>query len=186
MNIVENYIGTLLRSNNYIEVKNGLSNVLYWGYAQIRYRDVRVNKFKDNVTEDMIDIFINLVRSFGVPSMIQVKNIKMPEYSGVSFVSKILMFLCPEKYCVLDQQLAKLRMYGSEKALNALVFGDGATTIRITRHNEDVYGRWLKECAYISENYYCGTHRVVDIERGFFNTIQQGNLLNAQLIYNSV
>jgi len=45
MDVVEEYIGTLLYSDDVFDVKHGLANVLYWGYAQVGYRDIRVNRF---------------------------------------------------------------------------------------------------------------------------------------------
>jgi hypothetical protein len=95
------------------------------------------------------------------------------------------MFLDPSDYCVLDQQLAKLRTPGSPKILNDLVFNQNATQIRITNHNESIYNGWCNECTEISQMYFQGTYRVVDVERGFFNLIQQNNLLDAQAIYNN-
>ena len=94
------------------------------------------------------------------------------------------MFLNPSDYCVLDQQLAKLRTPGSPKILNDLIFRGNETQIRITNHNEAVYNGWRNECAAISQMYFQGIYRVVDIERGFFNLIQRNNLIDAQTIYN--
>ncbi len=39
------------------------------------------------------------------------------------------------------------------------------------------------QCRAISNAYFNGQHRVVDVERGFFNLIQQGHLQLAQVIY---
>ena len=65
---VEQYIGTLLRSKDVSVVKDGLSNVLYWGYArQPRRRDFRVSDFRKTIPdperEHKLDQFAQLMRS---------------------------------------------------------------------------------------------------------------------------
>ena len=65
---VEQYIGTLLRSKDVSVVKDGLSNVLYWGYArQPRRRDFRVSDFRKTIPdperEPKLDQFAQLMRS---------------------------------------------------------------------------------------------------------------------------
>ena len=185
MRTVEEYIAHLLRSEEITQTKRGLANVLYWGYAQIGYRNNRVREFMDNVTDDQVHNFQQLVADNIVPTLIEIKNIRMPQFSGISFVSKIFMFLNPTDYCVLDQQIAKLRTNGSKKSLNRLVFGPNDTQIRITRHNQAVYENWCNECRWISQEYFRGLFRVVDVERGFFNLIQQVHIADAQTIYNA-
>jgi len=184
MSEVENLIFHQLESNEIVNVKYGLANVLYWGYAQIGYRGIRINDFVANVTQPQLLDFIALLRN-GMPTMQEISRIRMPQYSGISFSSKILMFLNPTDYCVLDQQLAQLRSSGSLKHLNELAFGANDTQIRITRHNEGVYNRWRNECLAISQQYYQGEHRAVDVERGFFNLVQQHYVADAQAIYNA-
>ena len=106
----------------------------------------------------------------------------MPEYSGISFVSKILAFLDPQNYCVLDQQLARLANMPGAKALGHLVRG---SQIRITKKNQSVYDLWRQECQEISNKYFRGKFRVVDIERGFFSMVQNEKLSLAQKIYSN-
>ena len=115
----------------------------------------------------------------------EIKRIHIPQYSGISFVSKVLMFLDPMEYCVLDKQIASLRTQNVPKALSQLVFGTNETQIRISAHNEAVYDGWRKECLAVGTDYYNNEYRAVDIERGFFQLIQQGWLLDAQVIYNN-
>lgn len=85
-------------------VKNGGSNVLYWGFARMKYiRDFRFNRFREKVTRDNLCAATELFHSSGAPSLIKIKDIGLPEYSGMSFVSKIRMFLDPEKSATLDR-----------------------------------------------------------------------------------
>jgi len=184
MGEVEAVLAGQLRSQEVVSTKRGLANVLYWGYAQIGYGGKRVNDFMNNVSDQQIIDFQSLINGDNIPTMMVVRRIRMPQYSGISFISKILMFLNPSAYCVLDQQLTKLRTPESPKILNGLVFTQNETQIRITNHNEVVYNGWCGECSAISQMYFQGNYRVVDIERGFFNLIQQNHLLAAQAIYN--
>jgi hypothetical protein len=181
---VENIIGPQLRSGDLKVVKNGLSNVLYWSYARIGYRDRRVRNFREHVTPQQLVRLQTLTTNGKVPTMDEIKEIHLPEYSGMSFLSKILMFLNPLHYCVLDTQITRLRTQNSDKALNSLSFGPNENQIRISKRNENVYDYWRNECPSINATYYAGKYRVVDVERGFFNLLQQDRLSQAQQIYN--
>lgn len=180
MAAVEAYIHNQLTSENQQGVLHGLANVLYWGYAQIGYRDVRVGKFLANVNTTHALAFQNLLTAGVAPTLRQIKDIHMPQFSGISFISKILAFLDPINYCVLDQQLARIANGGGARALNQLVQGQ---QLRITTKNQNCYGEWCNECAAISNAYFQGGYRVIDIERGFFHLVQTGQLQLAQTIY---
>lgn len=181
MSGVEQYIGTLLRSKKVDDVRCGLENILHWGYAQIGFGQTRVNKFRANVTPNQIGSFIGLTA--GMPNLIDISRLKIPQYSGVSFVSKILMFLDPANYCTLDLQLAKLSCPATQhRAIGHLRFD---TQIRITAHNQAAYDSWRNECLTISHRYYNGRYRASDIERGFFNLIQNQQLADAIDIYSA-
>lgn len=49
---LETLIRQELISNDWQRVKDGLSNVLYWGYAQMGIRDTRVNRFRSKIDTD--------------------------------------------------------------------------------------------------------------------------------------
>jgi len=180
MRDVETSIRRMLVSDNVQQIRDGLANVIYWGYAQIAYRDVRVGRFRERVTQDHLSAFRTLVAAGVTPTLAQIAAIGMPEYSGISFISKILTFLNPIQFCVLDKQLAKLAPGPGNRALHRLSMG---TQIQITSNNEGVYNAWRAECAEIATRYFDGRHRVVDIERGFFQFVQSGKLELAQQIY---
>lgn len=185
MRVLEEYILRLLRSKNIADVKYGLANVLYWGYANVGYRDTRVNIFINNTKDKQIKSFQELVLNGTVPDMITIKKLNLPEFSGMSFVSKIMMFLDPINYCVLDKQVSKLRNPECMKALSHLAFGPYETTIRISQNNQNVYNAWREECRAISAQYYYNLYRVADVERGFFTLIQTNRLAAARKIYNN-
>jgi hypothetical protein len=177
MSDVETSIRSMLVSDDVEQVRNGLANVIYWGYAQIAYRDVRVTRFRVGVTQDHLSAFRRLVEGGVTPTLAQIAMIGMPQYSGISFISKVLTFLDPIRFCVLDKQLAKLASGPGCRALHRLTMG---TQIQITSNNESVYNAWRAECGEISTRYFGGRRRVVDIERGFFQLVQSGNLDLAQ------
>ncbi len=184
---VETHIKSLLISRNPADVKHGLANVLYWGYAQIGYREIRINKFLANITPRQIQDFSNLTSNQPLPAMSQIKKLGLPEFSGVSFISKILMFLDPSSYCTLDQQIAKMRnLDGIQRnVLDNLSFSPNETQIRVSGQNQKVYDAWRHKCLDISLQYYSGSFRSADMERCFFSMIQQGNTIDARDILNN-
>lgn len=182
---VEHVIRDQLRSVHTLEVRHGLANILYWGYANVGYRDVRVDDLNNKITLGQIESLQALLADGEIPSMAEIKSIHMPQFSGMSFISKVLMFLNPDEYCVLDKQISRLRTHNGNKFLNQLIFRENETQIRISAHNEAAYDGWRGECLAISAEYYGNEYRVVDIERGFFQLIQQGHILDAQAIYNA-
>lgn len=179
MRDIEAAIGDMLLSVAVDHIRDGLANVIYWGYAQIGYRNVRVSRFRNKVTDDQLGRFRSLIES-GHPGLVAIRALRLPEFSGVSFVSKILAFIDPSQYCILDKQLLKLRADSGHRALYRV--SDG-TQIRITTDNEKAYDGWRAECAAISQHYFGGRHRVVDIERGFFHMVQTGHITAAREIY---
>lgn len=180
MRVVENAIRELLTSETNEQVLDGLANVIYWGYAQIGYRDARVRRFRDEATEDQLNKFRTLLESGDVLGLATISALKLPEFSGISFVSKILAFLDPVNYCVLDKQLLKLAMCPGQRALHRVSAG---TQIRMTARNQEAYDAWRAECASISARYFHGLYRAVDVERGFFQLVQSGRVTFAQEVY---
>ena len=106
---LERFVHAQLLSDKQEDVKNGLSNVIYWGYATSRGRQKdRVKKFRSEVNDQQIFEFSKSVRSNGI-RLQDVARCHLPQFSKVSFISKILMFLDPTKNVTLDLQLSKIR-----------------------------------------------------------------------------
>ena len=183
MCVLEGVISKMLRSPQQQQVKHGLANIIYWGNAQAGYRDYRFKQFLNNVTVYQLQKFQGMVVNGQTPTLRQIKNIGMPQYSGISFISKIVTFLDPAKYCVLDFRIAELRNHSGTKAINNLKINK--TQITVTANNCKQYDQWCNECQMISNKYYSGQYRAVDIERGFFHLICNRRLRDAQLIYNA-
>ena len=181
---VEQYIGPLLRSKEPQAVKNGLLNVLYWGYArQPGRRKDRISKFRATNPSELkpkLDQFVKLVEELmlsingEVPSggsgLLKIKKLKLPEFSQVSFVSKILMFLAPTFYPVLDLKIANKVASPCFPPLQNLKF----TGIPINKDNATVYDTWACWCREIATEVNkalespCHGVRAVDVERALF------------------
>ena len=179
---VEQYIGTLLRSK---EPQNGLLNVLYWGYArQPGRRKDRVSRFRatnPNELKPKLDQFVKLVEELTGPSingevpsggsgLLKIKKLKLPQFSQVPFVSKILMFLDPTCYPVLDLKIANKVANPCFPPLQNLKF----TGIPINEDNATVYDTWACWCREIATEVNKAPEsprhdvRVVDVERALF------------------
>ncbi|WP_334107406.1 hypothetical protein [Methylobacillus sp.] len=178
--VVETHIRSLLTSSNTQDIEHGLANIIYWGNANAGYQTYRVNKFRNKITTNQLQQFQALVSGGAIPTLKSISLLKMPQFSGISFISKIIAFLDPQNHCVLDLLLSRLNNTNHGKALNSL---KTTTQIGVTKSNSLAYYAWCKECITISQTYYNGTYRAVDIERGFFNLVQQGELPYAQQIY---
>ncbi|WP_107879609.1 hypothetical protein [Neisseria animaloris] len=187
MNDVELRISSQLRSANIQEIKFGLANILFWGYAQQSgIRDIRIKKFNDQINNEKLNQFKYLVENKRVPTIIEIHNLALPQLSGgMSFATKVLTFLDLDKHCILDNQILKMKQSTSiqSKALNEIKKSDKETLIRISAHNANCYEKWCRECQEISTKYFGGEFRPVDVERGFFNLIQQKKIDEATEIY---
>jgi len=182
MRHLEGVIQKLLCSTDAKDTKDGLANILYWGYANVGFRNHRVNRFRKGVNQKQIGDFQLLITRKSTPTLHDIQAIGMPQFSHISFISKIIMFLDPVDHCVLDLQLSKIGNIPGPKALNKLKVSSG---IGVTRHNASIYKEWCEECKNISKKYFKNKYRAVDIERGFFNLVQNGQLHVAQQIYSA-
>ncbi len=173
MREAEEFIREDLKSGDRSCVKNGLSNVLYWGFAQVGYRDERVRRFRNQITPGKLNDAANLFKEIRGNALKEIWQIKLPQFSGMSFISKVRMFLNPSSYVILDQQILKMNNTPFETLLNKIKFGEKETQIRISKDNIAVYQKWCDKCNYISNAIFNGIYRAVDIERGFFTLIQK-------------
>ena len=173
---VEDRIRGLLTAPSRRQVRDGLANVLYWGYANSRgRRDYRVKEFQKHVTDDQLDRFAEIAARTPPPGPARIKKIGLPQFSGMSFISKIMMFLDPAGCPVLDMKIAEAFSQSSGfPPLEGLVFRKRSdTTIRVTKVNECVYGNWASWCGGIAEyvnasGSSCEGLRAVDVERALF------------------
>ncbi len=187
MRQVEEKIKLQLLSKNLDDIKHGLSNVLYWGNAKDRRRDYRVSEFCKGVTTYQLNRFKCVADSLTGTGLARVrgrvnnKKDNMPQFTQMSFVSKIRMFLDPNEYPVLDMNLAEeFSQLDCFPPLGGLTFrkkkdfpkkNKHETQIRITKHNEEVYEKWALWCGGIARLVNCElspTLRAVDVERAIY------------------
>jgi hypothetical protein len=176
MRSVEEFIRNDLIGGNPASVKNGLSNIIYWGFARVGFRDSRVETFRNQVTQAQL---YDAARYFKDPrgvDLIEIKKLRLPQFSGMSFISKIRMFLDPKNFAILDKQILKMNETPFHTLLKEIAIGKNETQIRISKRNVRVYTNWCKKCSEISTVYFKGKYRVVDLERGFFTLIQSGKV----------
>lgn len=174
---VEQEIRDCLLSEDVQTIKNGLSNVLYWGYARIGFRDRRVQRFREKVTADQLLVARTLFSRLQGPGVIAIKKLGMPEFSGLSFVSKVRMFLDPTRYVTLDKTLMRLRDGDRPTIFHKVPMSRDRTTIPITRAMEAFYEEWCNLCREIAATDLRKPDiRAADVERGVFYLIGNDQL----------
>jgi hypothetical protein len=147
-------------------------------------RDERVRRFRTKVNPFQLREACQLFRPGTTPSLLDIKKLKLPEFSGVSFVSKIRMFLDPENSATLDRQIMKIHAEYPETLLAN--FHVQPTRIPISRQNADAYEDWCRKMREISDRYFNGHFRAVDVERGLFQLVQsRSTALAAEILKNA-
>ena len=198
---VEQAIGESLRSDDIDAVRNGLSNVLYWGWArQPGLRNHKVSAFRTTVGQGdgRLVRFRELVKSWrwrnngsqrtarsaadDTPPIAQrlraLTSLELPQFGRMSFATKILMFLNPENCPVVDLKIARAFANLEDFApLKGLTFGTG---IPVTAGNAACYERWALWCRCTAElvneapESPCRGLRAVDVERALFTLADAG------------
>ncbi len=179
---VEQYIRERLISGDPAKVREGLASVVHWGHGNAGYQGVR----RDRVLAINVAGFVQaalVLPELGVAplcaqQLTAIKRLRLPELSQMPFVSKVLMFLDPERYVVLDNKLAQMgTQNGIVNMMSGLVV---ETTIRISLHNHAIYCRWVQLCRDLAPS--IGKQRAVDVERAFFVLISEGHAVEAAAI----
>ncbi len=185
MRSLEKTIKDDLVSENLVDVKNGLSNVIFWGYYQMNNRDFRVERFRDNVTEKKLEKCTETFPNLSGIGIRTLKNLELPEFSQLPFLSKIRMFLAPEKYVVLDNKLMKLASVEPYTLFHDIK--KDKTTIRVTKENERIYQKWCEFCRKVADKLFKNREFfTVDIERGIFQLVKENKLKKAAKIVYSL
>jgi hypothetical protein len=158
-------------------IKDGLSNVIYRGFANTGIQETRVKRFRDTVTEVQLDLAAALFAHLNGPALREIKHLYLPQFSNMSFVSKVRMFLDPESFVVLDRTIMKLTACQWETVLHKIK--KHPTYIPITRNNEMHYENWCKWCRKVAEEYFDSSVIAVDVERGIFPLLAEGRYREA-------
>ena len=79
-------------------LKFALANIVYWENINSGYCQKRIEKFLVEVKEDELEKAIELFGKIKGGSLRDIKDIGLPQFSNMSFVSKLRLFLDPENY----------------------------------------------------------------------------------------
>ena len=198
MRDVEKCIHNLLCSGDTRKVKDGLSKVLYWGHANNKLLQTSsLKKFREAPDADelkrKLDRFVRLARELARPSIVpsggdllKIKELGIPQFGRVSFVSKVLMFLDPARYPVLDTTIANkvvnLCFSLCFPPLQGLKFESLKISLDSARAY-DTWACWCREIASVVNNTPespCLDVRAVDVERALFALADLKNIDEAK------
>jgi len=170
---VEAHIRNSLTSNDPVQVKDGLSNIVYWGESRSGYRSFRVGDFRRRVTAHQLDNATGLFPTLEGTSLREIKKIGLPRFSNMTFVSKIRMFLDPSNYVVLDLKLMKLGNTTPQNIFSRM--NRQETHMPLTTHNESCYEEWCTICRCAGSQYWDPPKRAVDVERGIYQLVDESH-----------
>ena len=161
-------------------VRDGLSNVLYWGDLRNGNKGTRVSVFRRKVLSSQLAAASELFRCLEGPGLLEIKGLRLPGFSGMSSISRLRMFLNPSEYVVLDRRLLKVRNCSRRTLFDNLKLWGGSEYIPVTTDNQGVYQHWCELCRIIANKFFWGEDvRAVDIERGILHFVDDGQLDNA-------
>jgi hypothetical protein len=174
---LETRIRQQLLSSSLVDVKDGLSNILYWGFTQMGgLAVVRVERFRSAVTDAQLEQASALFAKHRRPALYDIARLKLPQFSKVSFASKIRMYLDPIRSATLDRQIMQMHRVHKDTVLGEIK--ENLTSIPTTIVNSNAYEVWCERLGQIAQA-YLPSARVVDIERGLFQMIQSGDVAGA-------
>lgn len=180
---IEKYIGNLLISEKREDLAHGLANILYVSHQDSNTRDAIALNFPNIITcGNIINFQLKVVDGY-VPTLQQLRNMRIQHFSDMFFVSGILRFLDPVNYCLLKREILCIANKAKNRSLNRVRISKWRTEISISNNNVAAYNAWRSECKEISAKYYDGKYRVVDIQRGFLHLVQSDDYQVAQQIY---
>lgn len=178
MRELENYLQARLLSMNSSEVKCALANIVYWGNINAGYCMFRVKKFLGDITENQVQRAIDLFPNIEDDGLADIKRIGLPQFSNMSFVSKLRMFLDTANYVTLDKKLLKLKQVHMRTFFSNIK--EYPTYIPIDKHNRKQYSIWSKMCRETANNYFRGYKIIAaDVERGIFYLVDHGKVNTA-------
>jgi hypothetical protein len=157
---LDHFLQDLLLSGDMRSLKDGLSGILYWGHYRAGFRDHRVISFRTTVSDVQLQNANEAIRHLDGTGLFGLKEIELPQFSNMAFITKFRTFLDPEHYCVLDSKIAKLGPL-------AIRLKRQRTYIPINTQNDRAYRLWVDTCFSLASRLQI-KHRPVDVERGIF------------------
>jgi hypothetical protein len=164
-NDLETYLQGFLRSDDLRKLRDGLSGLLYWGHYRAGYRDYRVARFRNSVTDVALRRAVEIFPTLQGVALVALKKLGLPEFSNMAFTTKLRTFLDPENYCVLDKKIARL-------APLVVRLKQQPNCIPVTERNEQAYQWWVNTCSSLASQARSNL-RPVDVERGIFCLIER-------------
>lgn len=175
---LQQLIATRLKSADPACVRDGLANVLYWSYhGQSGRQKGKVEKFRSSVTPQQLQAFQMAVAE-GADAR-RILEAGLPEFASLVPVSRVLAFLDPQRFCVIELPLCRLGKAGGSKALDRIRH---TSSIALTRSNLAAYLDWCAECRQIASSRFPDAGPG-DVARGFATLLQSQHELIAQAIY---
>jgi len=191
---LDSYHQQLLLANSDEDLLLGFSSVVFWGYAsgtdgivrparamgKVRvFRDGRAGQAANSM--DFILTRLKYARDFAKDSkfceaLLELMEIK---HIGMSFASKLIMFMNPNSAAVYDSVIAE-RLSKTDK-LDAMYISTSGSSAKHKIKQSDIYGRWCEFCTtsasklnesglqWTDWNADLNRFRAVDVERAFFS-----------------
>ena len=172
---VESYIHDLLISDVLQDVKNGISNALYWGLKYDKKQsEEAITEFRDEIEteEPKLKEFKSIVSGYrkewskSPPHLLkQIVDLRLPRfrnYDDMVFPSKVAMFIDPENCPVMDNRIVRFVKNRRFKPISPLLKSGKAIK---------AYGAWASHCRSIADS-LPGKLRSVDIERAIFQELR--------------
>ena len=176
MRSVEDFIRRQLTAGDIEVIRDGLSNVLYWGHAtRLQIRDYKINDFREKVTkqkkheqklENIAGVFCDSRELASDGIIEEFETIRLPQF-GFTFATKAAMFLDPGRFVTLDSHIAELASSERKTVLTKLSL---RPSIPWWTGDAEVYREWCRVCVTIADE--IGV-RAVDVERGIFTMSRQ-------------
>jgi hypothetical protein len=135
---------------------------------ELVFRDHRVMKFRTTVSDVELRSANEAVRLLDGTGLVSLKQIALPQFSNMSFITKLRTFLDQERYCVLDSKIATLTPL-------AIRLKRQLTYISINAHNDRAYRWWVDTCFSLASHFQMNL-RPVDVERGLFCLVDDGKV----------
>ena len=168
MRHVEIEIHEQLTSGDPQMVAHGLANVVYWGFYSSRYYMRRFQDFLDRVTSSQLSIAATRFATLRGPDLAPLKELHLPQFTNVTFLSKLRMFLDPTRYVALDRHLARIgtssvrTLFSDLKTYKSSIPCDG--------NNMSIYARWCDLCERWGRKLFLPA---VDVERAIYTLAKE-------------